>query len=118
MNYSPFFFGIWLAPVLPNSSVCEASSQVYYLPTNDLSFDEEQRESLTEHPKTEDKGTSIRRTWTPEEDAKLIEVMADLQNKSPGIKIPFRIVAKHFEGRTSKQIRERYINKLDPKIIH
>lgn len=45
-----------------------------------------------------------------------MKVIRELQEKTHQAKVPYRLIAKNFSGRTSKQIRERYLNKLDPRI--
>ncbi|CAD8202870.1 unnamed protein product [Paramecium pentaurelia] len=47
--------------------------------------------------------------WTQDEDTKLVS-MVSLEGKN------WTKLAKHFPGRTGKQIRERYLNKLDPNL--
>lgn len=58
-----------------------------------------------------------RKTWTKHEDAKILRIIKEL-NLSINQRIPYRLIAKQFEGRTSKQIRERYLNKLDSSIVN
>ncbi|CAD8103899.1 unnamed protein product [Paramecium primaurelia] len=47
--------------------------------------------------------------WTQDEDTKLVS-MVSLEGKN------WTKLARHFPGRTGKQIRERYLNKLDPNL--
>ena len=51
----------------------------------------------------------IKGKWTPEEDSKIIELVA-LNGKN------WSSIAKMFKIRNGKQIRDRYINVLDPSI--
>ena len=57
-----------------------------------------------------------RKTWTKQEDAKILKVIREMKLSSEE-RIPYRVIAKHFPDRTSKQIRERYLNKLDSQIL-
>lgn len=45
-----------------------------------------------------------RRTWTVEEDQKLLEIIK-VMNFPDGKRLPYHKIAKEFRGRTSKQIR-------------
>ena len=45
-----------------------------------------------------------RRTWTVDEDEKLLALIKTM-NFSEGKRLPYHKIAKHFNGRTSKQIR-------------
>jgi hypothetical protein len=45
-----------------------------------------------------------RKTWTKHEDAKILRIIKEL-NLSINQRIPYRLIAKQFDGRTSKQIR-------------
>ncbi|CAD8095844.1 unnamed protein product [Paramecium primaurelia] len=47
--------------------------------------------------------------WNQEEDTKLVQLVAQ-EGKN------WTKLARHFQGRTGKQIRERYLNKLDPAL--
>jgi Myb-like DNA-binding domain len=51
----------------------------------------------------------VRKPWTNEEDAKVLE-LSEKYGKNWGM------IAQHIDGKTGKQVRERYINKLDPSI--
>lgn len=57
-----------------------------------------------------------RRAWSKEEDNRILELIEELDLKSSG-KIPYRVLAKYLPHRTSKQIRERYLNNLDSNIL-
>jgi hypothetical protein len=52
----------------------------------------------------------IKGRWTPEEDAKLIELVKKYGTKN------WRFIASHLRGRLPKQCRERWYNQLDPTI--
>ena len=69
------------------------------------------REGSDEEPTKEPK----RRTWTVEEDYKLLEIIK-VMNFPDGKRLPYHKIAKEFSGRTSKQIRERYLNHLNSSI--
>lgn len=45
-----------------------------------------------------------RRTWTVEEDQKLLEIIKSMDFPD-GKRLPYHKIAKEFKGRTSKQIR-------------
>jgi hypothetical protein len=52
-------------------------------------------------------GTSIRhtrKTWTKQEDAKILKIIRDM-HLSEEQRIPYRLIAHQFKDRTSKQIR-------------
>jgi|JI6StandDraft_1071083.scaffolds.fasta_scaffold50218_1 hypothetical protein len=55
---------------------------------------------------------SNRRAWTKEEDKRILELIVELGLRKNG-RIQYKVLAKYFPGRTSKQIRERYLNNLD-----
>ena len=54
--------------------------------------------------------TASRRPFTVEEDARLLDIMTSLQI------VNWEQVAAHFNGRTSRQCRERWLNYLNPSI--
>ena len=49
------------------------------------------------------------RRWTPEEDGLLMKMVERYGND-------WRLIASHFSGKSSKQIKERWSNQLDPRI--
>ena len=53
---------------------------------------------------------SFRQLWSPEEDAKLREIMQSTKN------VVWTEIATQFKNRTGKQCRERWVNHLDPEI--
>ena len=55
------------------------------------------------------KPEKIRKNWTPEEDKQVIELMK-IHNRD------WKSISNIMGDRTGKQIRERFINKLDPQI--
>lgn len=58
---------------------------------------------------------STRKAWSKEEDNRILELIMEL-NLNKSSKIPYKQLAKYFPQRTSKQIRERYLNNLDSSI--
>ncbi|CAD8128534.1 unnamed protein product [Paramecium sonneborni] len=55
------------------------------------------------------KGFKLRRTWTKEEDIKLLELV-----NIHGFN--WCLIKTYFENRSEKQVREHYLNQLDPQI--
>jgi len=55
------------------------------------------------------KSKRARNPWTPKEDAKLMELMKKYGQS-------WAMVSSQLEGRTGKQVRDRYLNKLRPNI--
>ncbi|CAD8193753.1 unnamed protein product [Paramecium octaurelia] len=55
------------------------------------------------------KGFKLRRTWTKEEDTKLLELV-----NAHGLN--WCLISTFFENRSGKQVREHYLNQLDPQI--
>ncbi|EGR29449.1 myb-like DNA-binding domain protein [Ichthyophthirius multifiliis] len=51
----------------------------------------------------------MRNPWTPEQD-KMLQELYNQYGKNWGL------ISEYIKGKTGKQIRERYINKLDPMI--
>ena len=55
------------------------------------------------------KSKRARNPWTPREDAKLLELMKKYGQS-------WAMISSQLEGRTGKQVRDRYLNKLRPNI--
>lgn len=55
------------------------------------------------------KSKRARNPWTPKEDAKLMELMKKYGQS-------WAMISSQLEGRTGKQVRDRYLNKLRPNI--
>ncbi|CAD8186801.1 unnamed protein product [Paramecium pentaurelia] len=55
------------------------------------------------------KGFKLRRTWTTEEDEKLLELI-NVHNFN------WCLISTFFKNRSGKQVREHYLNQLDPQI--
>ena len=113
MNFNPVWWGLWLAH--PNTAAYP--NQLYFVPPCESSEDQpSSTEPEPQNPPADEIKPSVRRTWTTDEDQQLLTIIQEFQAKSRSSRIPYRLVAKKFSGRTSKQIRERYLNKLDPTI--
>lgn len=67
-------------------------------------------------PLESNKPHSNRRAWSKEEDDRILELIEELDLRNSH-KISYRVLAKYFPQRTSKQIRERYLNNLDSNIL-
>lgn len=50
-----------------------------------------------------------KKKWSYDDDQKIIQLVQKYDKN-------WAEIAKHFPGKTGKQIRERYLNKLDPQI--
>lgn len=64
----------------------------------------------TNNPNTIKHAKTIKKTWVPEEDRLLLQLI-DLHGSTN-----WSLVAQHMESRTGKQCRERYFNHLQPNI--
>lgn len=65
--------------------------------------------SKSANPKDNNNVKGRRRAWQPHEDAQVIELVGKYGQS-------WAVVASMMEGRTGKQIRDRYLNKLKPDI--
>jgi len=79
-----------------SSSLCKASKKIHK-----LSSDEKKGSSK--------RSKRARNPWTPREDAKLMDLMKKYGQS-------WAMISSCLEGRTGKQVRDRYLNKLRPNI--
>jgi len=77
------------------SSLCKASKKIH-------KFSEDKKGS-------QKRSKRARNPWTPREDAKLMELMKKYGQS-------WAMISSCLEGRTGKQVRDRYLNKLRPNI--
>lgn len=101
MNFNPFWVGVWIPPTMPQ-----------YLPINTYCIqpiqpvEVETGKEIESSPEVEmERCSNTRRTWTAQEDTELIKVIKEYQTKTKTNRVPYRLIARRFKGRTSKQIR-------------
>jgi hypothetical protein len=80
------------------SSLCKASKKI-----SKFSSEESSKKGSSKRSKR------ARNPWTPREDAKLMELMKKYGQS-------WAMISSCLEGRTGKQVRDRYLNKLRPNI--
>jgi len=83
------------------SSLCKASKKI-----SKYSSDAHDGSKKSAHKRNSKRA---RNPWTPREDAKLVELMKKYGQS-------WAMISSCLEGRTGKQVRDRYLNKLRPNI--
>jgi hypothetical protein len=79
------------------SSLCAASKKISKLSSEDSNKRSQKRSKRGRNP------------WTPKEDAKLMELMKKYGQS-------WAMISSHLPGRTGKQVRDRFLNKLRPGV--
>jgi len=79
------------------SSLCAASKKISKLSPEDSNKRSQKRSKRGRNP------------WTPKEDAKLMELMKKYGQS-------WAMISSHLPGRTGKQVRDRFLNKLRPGV--
>jgi len=110
LQFSPEEFVNFEIPVFPDDEESSSDASSLYRASKKISkVSPASQVGENTHKASQKRSKRGRNPWTPKEDAKLMELMKKYGQS-------WAMISSCLEGRTGKQVRDRYLNKLRPNI--